>query len=108
MVPSRRTPARSDTPRLPQCRYWTATQDGRTDLTRIEPIKFCVYVLNHPLIFLIVKSMPYLQWATGCYRHNRFMVVVPDSFLMAATTYRPTFGDRCRQTSHSEASRSKK
>src|SRR3954470_7308025 len=37
MVPSRRTPARSDTPRLPQCRHWTATQDGRTDLTPIEP-----------------------------------------------------------------------
>ena len=30
-------PARSDTPRLPQCRHWTATQDGRTDLTLIEP-----------------------------------------------------------------------
>src|SRR3954470_1917331 len=31
------SPARSDTPRLPQCRHWTATQDGRTDLTPIEP-----------------------------------------------------------------------
>src|SRR4051794_31419485 len=37
MVPSRRTPARSDTPRLPQCRHWTATQDRHTDLTPIEP-----------------------------------------------------------------------
>src|SRR4051795_590587 len=37
MVPSRRTPARPDTPRLPQCRHWTTTQDGHTDLTRIEP-----------------------------------------------------------------------
>jgi hypothetical protein len=35
------------------------------------------------------------------------MVVVLDSFLMAATTYRPTFDDRCLRTSHLEASRSK-
>jgi hypothetical protein len=36
------------------------------------------------------------------------MVVMLGSFPMAATTYRPTYDDRCRRTSHSEASRSKK
>jgi hypothetical protein len=36
------------------------------------------------------------------------MVVTLDGFPMDATTYRPTFGNRCRQKSHSEASRSTK
>jgi hypothetical protein len=36
------------------------------------------------------------------------MVVALDSFPMAATTYRPTFDERCHRTSHPEASRSKK
>jgi len=36
------------------------------------------------------------------------MVAALDSFPMAATTYRPTFDDRCRRTSHWEASKSKK
>jgi FMN phosphatase YigB (HAD superfamily) len=64
-------------------------------------------VLNHPLIFLIMKSMPYRSKATGCYLHNRFMVVAFDSFPMTTTAYRPTFNKRCHRTSHPEASRSK-
>ena len=57
-------------------------------------------LLNHPLIFPIVKSMPYRSMGNRCYRHKRFMVAALDSFPMAATTYRPTFDDRCRRTSH--------
>ena len=56
--------------------------------------------LNHPLIFPIVKSMPYRSMGNRCYRHKRFMVAALDSFPMAATTYRRAFDDRWRRISH--------